>query len=313
MGAKAILCPPCFAGLCGRFVEYLLGERGVGARTAEAYRTDAAEFLSLCYDRGCRSEPDLGEVHVAAYMRHIGSRGLSPSTQARKLASIRSFARFLESVGGAHADIAGRTERAKLPQKLPHVLAPSKVARLLAAAGPATRQGLRDRALLELMYSSGLRVSEVVSLRVRDLDLGERIVRCTGKGGRSRVVPVGRVACSFLSAHIAGLARNGKPPSGALLFPGRKGALTRQRVWCLVRRYARTASLGEHVSPHTLRHSFATHLLRGGANLRAIQQMLGHSQLSTTEIYTHLDMNHLRDVYRSAHPRARAEGSDDGD
>lgn len=313
MAAKTIECPACFLPTCQGFVDFLLGERGVGVRTAQAYRTDASEFLSLCFERGCRDQSDIREAEVAAYMRYIGARSLAVASQARKLAAIRSLSLYLDNLGGGRRDLAGRTERAKTPQRLPHVLTPTKVARLLSAAGPTTRLGLRDRALLELMYSSGLRVSEVVALRVSDIDLRERIVRCLGKGGKARVVPIGRLACTFLSVHISGLARNGRPAAETLVFAGRRGSLTRQHVWSLVRQYGRAAIHGERVTPHTLRHSFATHLLRGGANLRAIQQMLGHSQLSTTEVYTHLDMGHLKQVYRNAHPRARTQGVADGD
>jgi integrase/recombinase XerD len=225
---------------------------------------------------------------------------------ARHLSAIRQFHRFLAGAGGAAPDPTAHVEAARPWRKLPDVLSPSDVERLLAAA-PRTPAELRDQAMLEVMYASGLRVSELVGLRLGDPDLEAGVVRVLGKGSKERLVPLGEVAAASLAAYLSrGRPRLARERPSPYLFLGRHGRnLTRQACWLMLKRRARLAGIGRRVTPHTLRHSFATHLLERGADLRSVQLMLGHADIGTTQIYTHVSRAHLQAVYTKYHPRAR--------
>jgi integrase/recombinase XerD len=244
---------------------------------------------------------------VIAFQRSL--TGLADSSVSRKTAAIRTFSKFLAGEGLIPTDFTENLESRRSERKLPQPLNIPRTRRLLRTAGPGGRQGLRDRAMFELLYASGLRVSELISLRVRDVDFERGFLRCTGKGNKERIVPVADSACASVTAYLHERLRKREEIAGeTFLFPGRfAGGVSRQEVWRLVKRHAARAEITQNVTPHTLRHSFATHLLGRGADLRSIQEMLGHARISTTQIYTHVDMERLKYVYEAAHPRARIE------
>ena len=304
------------------FTDHLTVDRGLAANTRQAYRRDVEDYLRFLHASG---RPETGRwlspERTVSYLAALRHRGLAPATVSRRLAALRAFRRFLEdacasvgasgSWGGSSAadrdPFAGVAAPGR-PQGLPSVLSTHDIDRLLAAPRPHGPAGLRDLAMLEVLYGSGLRVSELVSLRPGDLDLRGRLLRCDGKGGKERVVPFGTRAALALRRYLAlgrpALVRRG-PPGDALFLNRRGGRLTRQGCWKIIKGYARTAGIERNVTPHVLRHSFATHLLAGGADLRTVQELLGHADIGTTQIYTHLTAGHLLAAYRAAHPRAR--------
>jgi len=292
------------------FANHLAVERQLSPNTVAAYRSDLDSFARYVGDRRADT---LVEADVVGFMEHRKGKGDAESSIARKVSAIRMFARFLCAEGVRTDDFTEAVESRRAPRRLPHALSGPKVKRLLASSSTRDPWGarrrsnldlLRDRAMLELLYSSGLRVSELVALRVGDLDMERGFVRCLGKGGKERIVPVGQVARTWMAAYVEESGRRSSH-AGPFLFAGATGAApSRQAVWKMIRAQARRAGITERVTPHTLRHSFATHLLGGGADLRAIQEMLGHARITTTQIYTHVDREQLKRVYRDAHPRA---------
>ena len=293
-----------------RYVELFLGhlrvERGLAANTLAAYRADLAQWVRFLDNQGVRSPAAIRRGHITAFLLQLQRDGRRPATVARRLAAVRAFSKFLAAEGWAAADPAEEVGSPRLAHRLPPVLGVDEVEKLLEAPDTGNPLGLRDRALLELLYAAGLRVSEAVNLRVGDLDMAAGLVRCLGKGERERIVPVGEEALRVLGAYLR-RARPGflRGRSSRYLFLNRRGRpLTRQTVWKLLKRYARQAGINREITPHTLRHSFATHLLENGADLRAVQEMLGHADIVTTQIYTHLTTRGLRAVYDRTHPRA---------
>lgn len=281
-------------------------ERGLSERTIDSYRRDLAQFAAFLAERGATLL-----TASADQVRDFLAKGpWRPSTRARKTAAIRSFYKGALQTGSVASDPTHSLAGRRLESRLPRTLTVAEVERLLAGpkAGP---RGLRDRALLETLYGAGLRASEVLSLRLQDIDLDVGFVRTIGKGDKERVVPLGRKAIEALRAYnergrpFLGKAGTLKAPELFLNDRGRR--LSRQGLHLIIKTYARQAGLPDDVSAHTLRHSFATHLLEGGADLRAVQEMLGHADLSTTQIYTHVTTTHLQKIYRDAHPRARAK------
>jgi integrase/recombinase XerD len=285
-----------------RFTNHLVTERGLSRNTVQAYRRDLEQFTAYL-NRIALPLDQVDRESVARFIRHLKEGGLSDASIARKLSALKMFSRFLCSEKVIEADFTEFLESRKTPLRLPEPLSIARVRRLLDMPGRGT---IRDRAILELLYACGLRVSELVSLRVGDVDLEQRRVRCLGKGEKERLIPLGASACRWIAAHLAERRRRGdRLDRAAPLFGGRaSGALTRQSVWRMVKAYARHAGITQRVTPHTLRHSFATHLLGGGADLRVIQELLGHARLSTTQRYTHVDTSRLKRIYRAAHPRA---------
>ncbi len=294
------------------FGQYLSVERGLAPLTRQAYVRDVSDYLGEC-GGGEDGTPTVSEV--TNYLAGLRRLGRAPSTLARRVSALRSFARYLEELRGRDAE-DDPLEGVPQPGRragLPEALSVSEVESLLGAVDGVDARALRDRAMLELVYASGLRVSELVGLRVGDVDLGHRLVRCYGKGGKERLVPFGRRAASAVDAYLdqarPGLARLARGADRDVLFLGRRGrALTRQAFWKIIKQYALRAEVLGRVSPHVMRHSFATHLLAGGADLRAVQELLGHANLETTEIYTHLTAGHVRAAYDRAHPRSGARG-----
>lgn len=280
------------------FLLHLKGERGLSLNTTDAYRRDLKQWLNTACD--------LTPTGVERYLAHLRGENLAPASIARKRAALSSFCRYLSGEGAIDSNPVALVDGATRPgRKLPHVLTGGEVARLLNAPSERTAKGRRDRALLEMMYASGLRVSEVAGLREGDVDEKRGMVRVKGKGGKERLVPVARPALAALASH----QKHGRASREhrAFLFPsqgdGRK-PMGRGLIWRAVKDHARAAGLSELPSPHWLRHSFATHLLNGGADVRAIQEMLGHARIGTTQIYTHVAEDRLRAAYRAAHPRA---------
>jgi integrase/recombinase XerD len=303
-----------FAGQVGRFLDHLVVERGLSPNTVAAYRRDLARYRAFCAGRAVTDARRAGEEDVSGFVAHLSAAGHGPesaryhvSSIARALAAVRSFHRFLVREGETAEDAAGTVVRPRVPRTLPRPLSVEEVERILESPAGGEPAALRDRALLETLYGAGLRISELVGLDVDDLDLEEGSVRVVGKGDRERLVPLGGQARTALAAYL-GSGRSALASArtrGALFLNLRGGRLTRQGCTKILARCVARAGLRKRVSPHTLRHSFATHLLEGGADVRVVQELLGHASVATTQIYTLVTRQHLREVYLSAHPRAR--------
>ena len=324
----------------GQFMDYILLERGLSPNTAVAYKYDIEHFFLVAMQRGARQAEDLIESHILAFVAQEMDRGLSNGSVSRKLNSIHAFAKYLVIDEIRKDDFAGGIEKRKRSRRLPRSLSMPKVKQMLNQPDPGNPRNLRNKALCELLYASGIRVSELTALTKDDLDLEGGSLRCFGKGGKERYVPVGKVALDYVRLYleqrriivdsrganpvipesISGVnpkkTRRQKndpnePPSfeeaqSPMLFPDRKGVrMSRDRAARIVGDFAQSAQLEERVTPHVLRHSFATHLLTQGADLRTIQELLGHSSIASTEIYTHVTNERLKEVYRNAHPRAK--------
>jgi integrase/recombinase XerD len=300
-------------GLLLDFLAYLELERGLSRNTLEAYRSDLLQFGEFLQGRGV-GVLEARHEDLAAFLSDLadGPAPVAAATLSRKLACLRSFYRHLRREGVLEHDPTAELRGPRKTQRLPRVLSRGEVARLLAEPKGTSPSALRDRAALELMYACGLRISETIGLELSDVDLKEGVLRARGKGSKERLVPIGREAVAALGAYCrsarpllldASIAGGGAPASA--LFLNRRGrGLTRQGLYKIIQGHARRAGLQEKMSPHTLRHTFATHLLAGGCDLRSLQEMLGHSDLATTQVYTHLSSERLKDAYFSAHPRA---------
>lgn len=291
------------------FLSFLSVERAASPRTLEAYRRDLEQFLAFLEGAGEAVSGTDGITHLMI-RRWIASLhgGCAKSTVGRKVATLRSFFRHLQRLGMVAANPAELVSAPRREKKLPYHLAIDEVTALVAAPSDEGPLPLRDRAILELLYSSGLRVSELTSLDLRHLDISARLVRVSGKGGKERIVPVGSHALRALSAYRA--TRPDVSQDAPLFLNARGGRLTRRGVALIVDRHMLRIAALRKVSPHTLRHTFATHLLEGGADLRAIQELLGHASLSTTQKYTHVSLDRLMEVYDKAHPSARIKGDE---
>ncbi len=294
---------------CEAYLNYTLAERGLARNTVEAYARDLRDFAAFAARRGVLDPADLRRTTLTLYLLSLRRRGLAAGTVARRLAAIRGLTSFLLREGLTADDPALDLRPARRARRLPEVLTADEVARILSQPQGTDPAPLRDRAILELLYAAGLRVSELVALDVGDVDLAMEYVRCVGKGSRERIVPIGSQAVNAVRHYLA-LARPalaGRRARPALFLNWRGGRLTRQSVWVVLKRCATRAGIRKRLGPHTLRHSFATHLLDGGADLRSVQEMLGHASVVTTQIYTHLTRSRLRDAYRRAHPRDRMD------
>lgn len=288
------------------FQDYLRAERGLSANTLAAYSRDLGEFAELLNERGT-SLAALSREDLFAFEARLQRLGRKATSVARKLSAVKMFLTFAYREG-YRTEAPPEVEPPRLPKSLPHVLTQPEMQKLLDMPDTEHPEGLRDRAMLELFYASGLRVSELVSLRPADLNPEDGLVRCIGKGSKERVVPLGKAALGWLERYLSEvrpvLASASRGRAEALFLTGTGAPLNRMAVWKLLRDYALRAGIDGKVSPHTLRHSFATHLLAGGADLRAIQEMLGHADIGTTQIYTHVDDSHLAQTFRNFHPRA---------
>jgi integrase/recombinase XerD len=296
-----------------RFLDHLAVERGVAPNTVAAYRRDLRLYLAYLAERGVGQPSEVAEQDVSEFLSGLREREYLPgkryssATVARVLAAIRGFHRYLVREGIVSGDPAEPVGSPRVPRALPKALSQVEVESLLGAVVLDGAASIRDRAILETLYAAGLRISEMTALNVEDLDLDDATVRCLGKGSKERVVPIGRAAVDALRTYLTqargALAKGRSDPGLFLNARGRR--LTRQGCWKLLKKYATRASLTRRISPHTLRHSFATHLLDGGADIRAVQELLGHASVSTTQVYTLVSQEKLRAVYDAAHPRAK--------
>jgi len=292
-----------FDGALDDYIQHLRVERGLSKHTVEAYASDLVRFGTWLDGERARLE-QVDETLVAGYLVTLSQRGSSARTQARALSSIRGFFRFLVEDKRHKRDPTELLEGPRLLRKLPNVLTREEVLRLLEAPAAKKPNHVRDRAMLHTMYAAGLRVSELVDLDLGDVSLQDGFVVVTGKGNKRRIVPIGAYACAAMKAYLTEVRPKwARPASRSCFVTARGKAMTRQGFWKIVKKYARAAGITKSISPHKLRHSFATHLLAGGADLRSVQTMLGHADLATTQIYTHVTGEHLREMHERFHPR----------
>ena len=293
------------AFLLPRFTDYVTLEQGLSARTIEAYHRDLARFAEFAEVKGIGGPGEITSKALREYVYHLKDLGLAPASIRRNISALRTYFRFLLGDAVVVRDPSERLETPKRWRSLPDVLSIEEVQRLLASPTLDDNLVFRDRALLELAYGAGLRVSEWITLGVRDVLFEEGLVRVFGKGSKERLVPIGRSAIGAVAMYLRELRPKLEKGEGkgVLLLNARGRPLSRMGAWKILRGHVERAGIAKHVSPHTLRHSFATHLLERGADLRAVQEMLGHADISTTQIYTHVDREYLRQVHKSYHPR----------
>jgi integrase/recombinase XerD len=288
------------------FLDYLRAEKNVAKNTVDSYAFDLRRYLQFLAEQDLNQPAQIAGEHIRQFLAELVLAEYAATSVARQLSAIRMFHRYLIGERYCENDPTLAVTLPRRAQKLPNVLHINEIEQLLAQPDADTLLGLRDRALLEFGYATGARVSEIIGVKLDDLFLDERFVRLFGKGSKERLVPLGDVAIywiiKYLEAVRPSLAR-GRATQSALFLNGRGGKLSRMGFWKILRRYLDQADFKKHASPHTLRHSFATHLLEGGADLRAVQEMLGHANLTTTQIYTHLDRAYLKEVHRQFHPR----------
>jgi integrase/recombinase XerD len=296
---------------------WLVVERGLAANSVAAYGRDLRRYVGFVRSRGVADPGEVDEATVVAYLQSLrdardddGAPRYAPASIARAIVAVRSLHQFALDEAVAPADPAEDVRAGRVPDALPKALAEPEVEAMLASVAGDDPRALRDRAILELLYASGLRISELVGLDRGDLDLAGGLVRVLGKGGKERIVPAGRVARRAVSDYLERgrprLETRARPPGDPVFLNARGGRLSRQGCWRIVRAAGERAGLGAAVSPHALRHSFATHLLDHGADIRVVQELLGHASLSTTQVYTKVSAARLRQVYQAAHPRARS-------
>jgi integrase/recombinase XerD len=289
-----------------RFQDYLALEAGSSRHTVDSYRRDVTRLAEYAVSKGVKSPDQLSAAQLREFIYALKDLGLAPTTIRRQISAVRTYYKFLVGEGLATRDPSDRVESPKRWRTLPTVLTLAEIDKLLGAPNTDEPLAIRDRALLEFAYATGVRVSELVALTLQDIMFEDGVARVFGKGAKERLVPVGRRALGAIALY----AREIRPTldrgagRGFLFLNARGTPLSRVGAWGVIKATARRAGLAKRVSPHTLRHTFATHLLEGGADLRAVQEMLGHADLSTTQLYTHIDRDYLRTVHKSYHPRA---------
>lgn len=288
------------------FIYYLAVEKGLAKNTLESYERDLKGFLSYLHKEAVGGVEEIKRSHILGFMAHLRSKGLAASTVSRSLASIRSFFHFLMKERYVQENPANDMESPKQEKKLPKVMSMSEIDFLLKQPDETKTSGIRDKAMLELLYATGIRVTELIDLCINDVNTESGYIRCLGKGSKERIVPIGTLAIQKVKDYIGkGRPKMVKELNEQALFVNQHGhRLTRQGFWKILKKYARQAGINKEITPHTLRHSFATHLLENGADLRSVQEMLGHADISTTQIYTQVSKRKLRDVYERSHPRA---------
>ena len=294
--------------LLDQFMDHLVLERGLSRNTQLAYGHDLTEFLDFLARRGRAGLQEVERRDILDFLMDGKQKGLAAASLARRLVAIKVFFRHLSREGLLAANVADAMDSPRLWKILPPTLSITEVDRLLAAPDPGTPRGLRDRAILETFYATGLRVSELAALTLESLHFDAEYIRCVGKGDKERVVPIGGRAMAAVQAWLEGgrpaYASRGGGGSRVVFLSRRGGPLSRITLWRHIRAYARQAGIRKEISPHMLRHSFASHLLANGASLRIIQEMLGHADISTTQIYTHVDQGRLQAIHHQFHPRA---------
>lgn len=290
------------------FIQYLSVERGLSRNTLESYERDLTKYLAYIKEQGIDSLAGSSKLHITSYMSSLKKQGKAPATVSRSMVSIRAFYQFLVRERLLDKDPSMNMETPKLEKRLPKVMSMNEVELLLDAPDVSTPNGMRDKAMLEVLYATGIRVSELTSLNLSDIHLGLGYIRCVGKGSKERIIPLGRIAAQSLDLFIQTkrdmLIKQDKQEEA--LFPSHLGSrMTRQGFWKIIKKYGAMVNSHKEITPHTLRHSFATHLLENGADLRAVQEMLGHADISTTQIYTHVTKKKMKEVYNRTHPRAK--------
>lgn len=288
------------------FIKYLAVERGLAENTMDSYYRDLKHWQKFLANHDINRMDEIDEHKILLYLMHLKQEGKAVTTVSRHLASIKTFYKFLLGEKLVSSNPAAKLETPKTGVRLPQVMTEDEVDKLLQQPNLSTPAGIRDKAMLELLYATGLRVSELVSLDIDQVNLDVGLLRCMGKGAKERVVPIGSVAAEYLRLYLQkGRTRLANKHSRNALFLNHLGTrLTRQGFWKILKKYVQDAGIKTNVTPHTLRHSFATHLLEHGADLRAVQEMLGHADISTTQIYTHVTQTRLKQVYNQTHPRA---------
>ncbi len=289
------------------YLLHLKVERGLAKNTLDSYRRDLKKFVGYLRSNDINTLNEVDRRMIMSFMEDLHNQHRAPATISRNLAAIRSFYSFLTQESLVKANPTTELDAPKIPKRLPNVMTVSQVAILMEQPNGNNAAGLRDKAMLELLYATGIRVSELVDLNLVDVNLEMGFLRCLGKGSKERIVPMGKSAIEAIDAYLqkgrGKLIRNSEDQAVFVNIHG--GRLTRQGFWKILKKYVRQAGFQGDITPHTLRHSFATHLLENGADLRAVQEMLGHSDISTTQIYTQVTAIHLRDVYQQSHPRAK--------
>ena len=292
--------------LVKEFINYLAVERGLADNTLDSYNRDLKQFQEFLSNEKVENIQKATRNIVMSYLMFLQKRGRATATVSRHLAALKSFYHFLLREKYIEKDPTANLESPKLEKKLPRILSVNEVEKLLSQPKGNEPTGLRDKAMLELLYASGIRVSELISLDMNHINLDMGYIRCFGKGSKERIVPVGSFARKCVNEYLQkGRAKLIKSRAEKALFVNQHGRrLTRQGFWKIIKKYATKAGISKEITPHTLRHSFATHLLENGADLRSVQEMLGHADITTTQIYTHLTKGRLREVYTKSHPRA---------
>ncbi len=288
------------------FLQYLQVEQGCSQNTITAYETDIKKLLLYAKEHNIPDVENIDQTTIRAFLQQDKKSGTAATTQARRLAALKSFFSFLQDERLLLKDPTQALSAPKKPLRLPKVLSLQEVLDMLGSIDMTTAEGVRDRAIIELLYATGMRASEIVSLDCQHIDQRANYIVCFGKRAKERLVPVGDTALFYVKKYLECSRPNlSKNPSEKAAFLNTLGnRLTRQGLWLIIKKYAKAAGITKEITPHTLRHSFATHLLENGADLRIVQEMLGHSDISTTQIYTHLTKKHLRDIYDKTHPRA---------
>lgn len=292
--------------LVKEFLDYLLIERGLADNTIVSYEKDLQNFLQFLNKISVKDLEKLEKEHILAYLVHLKKMKRAAATIARRTAALKTFFNFLYQEGYIVNNLGENLEGPKKEKKLPDFLSVKEMDKLLAIPQLNTVQGVRDKAMLELLYATGMRVSELINLDLHNLNLEMAYVRCWGKGSKERIIPIGSQAVSSLNTYLQwGRNKLLKNPREQALFLNQHGKrLTRQGFWKILKKYVKLAGIEKKITPHVFRHSFATHLLENGADLRVVQEMLGHADISTTQIYTHLTTKRISQVYNDAHPRA---------
>ncbi|MGG2014199.1 site-specific tyrosine recombinase XerD [Bacillus sp. S10(2024)] len=289
------------------FIHYMVVEKGLAKNTVVSYERDLKSYMKYLQKvEGIISFHDVTRMHIVSFLHHLKENDKSSKTMARHIASIRSFHQFLLRERVVEHDPSVHIETPQAERKLPKVLSIDEVEALLQTPKATSAFGIRDKAMLELLYATGLRVSELIELNIADVHLTMGFVRCIGKGNKERIIPLGSLAAEAIQHYIEKGRPElfGKQTVEALFLNHHGNRLSRQGFWKILKRLAKEANIQKELTPHTLRHSFATHLLENGADLRAVQEMLGHADISTTQIYTHVSKTRLKDVYKQFHPRA---------
>ena len=281
-------------------------ERNVSPKTIDAYRRDLRQYLQHIYNIKIKNLSDVKSTHIREYVRILNKRGMAPTSISRIISSIRGYHKFLSGEKIVEENPALTINNPKIPKKLPHVLSEKEISSIIDSIDETSQFYRRDTAMIEMLYSCGIRVSELCSLEISDLFLDDELIRVIGKGSKERLLPIGGKAKTFLNEYLIH-SRNqlNRKTESSFVFLSRNGkVLTRAMVNKILNKWTKSAGITRSISPHMLRHSFATHLLEGGADLRFVQALLGHSDIATTQIYTHLDKHHLKEVYKSHHPRS---------